>query len=148
MTTSRRPSELAAGRKPQWIELDDTAEAGRKVYYNPVEEKIQWEPCPEQGVEQFDEEVHRQWRVVSGVAISTARNSRDTKVKMARAFYERGEWQKAAVAFEKAITIGCGRQEDAMRDYSHVRFVLWDMSDGDADLLKVKARRSVVCSII
>jgi hypothetical protein len=70
-------------------------------------------------------------------AASTARNSRDTKVKMARAFYERGEWDKAVVAFEKALSIGCGRHADAMRDHAHVRFVLWDMSDGDATLLKV-----------
>jgi hypothetical protein len=70
MTSEKRRSTLGTlktGAPPKWIELEDTAESDRSVYYNPVEEKVQWEPVPEDGVEKFSEEDHWQWRVPSSV---------------------------------------------------------------------------------
>jgi hypothetical protein len=52
---------------PQWIELEDSAESDRKVYYSIVEDRAQWEPYPDGEVEVFNEEIHGQWRVLSSV---------------------------------------------------------------------------------
>ena len=116
---------------PQWIEVADTVEVDRKCYYSPSKDKIQWEPRPAEGVERFDDERHGAWRVLCSSAQSLARNTRETKLTNARAYYERGEWDKAAEQFDKAIAIGCGRHVDAMQDNAHVKFVRWEESDGD-----------------
>ena len=121
---------------PTWIQLEDRVEVDRFVYYNPKEDRIQWEPKPPAGtVEKFSDERHGAWRIMAGVAQNTARNSRETKLINARAYYERREWLKASVQFDKAIAAGCGRHAAAMRDNAHAKFVLWETSDGDPELL-------------
>jgi hypothetical protein len=66
---------------------------------------------------------------------------------MAKAFYDKKHWEKASDAFEKAINVGCGRHPEAMRDYFHVKFMLWNMSESDPELHKVGSLISFLVSL-
>jgi hypothetical protein len=110
-------------RVPAWIELVDNVDTDRKVYYNPSEERCQWEPRPEGEVEPWNDEAHALWRIQANSAVSAGRNARSLKLTMAGKYYERAEWDKAAIEYQKAVGCGCGRELDAMIDYAHVLYV-------------------------
>jgi len=110
-------------RVPAWIELVDNVDTDRKVHFNPSEDRCQWEPRPEGEVETWNDEAHALWRIQANSAVSAGRNARNLKLTMAGKYYERAEWDKAAIEYQKAVACGCGRELEAMIDYAHVLYV-------------------------
>lgn len=57
--------------QPTWIIINDTIEKDRKLYFNPREKSVQWEPTPtldeNETIEEFNESKHAIWRIMANV---------------------------------------------------------------------------------
>ena len=133
------PAGLPLPEPPVWLEIKDTAEPGRVLYYHMAHKRAVWEPRPDPAsgaIVRFDDELHGEHRVLSRVAQTEARAARDTKLRIALAYYEKGDWPRAVEAYEKALAAGCGNLAEPMADLAHASFVRWDESDARLDLLQ------------
>lgn len=122
---------------PPWIIFPDSEEPGRVFYFSPADRKAMWEPEPEEEKVRFDGKKHGAFVTPANLASSIARRSRVTKIKLAETYLEKGQWERAAGAFDKAIEFGAGLEPEAMKDNAKVRYKMWDLYGGDDPHLEV-----------
>ena len=54
-----------------WLELADSEDSERVLYYHIKEDRVQWEPKPEYGVEVFESNKHGSLKVLANVVSRT-----------------------------------------------------------------------------
>ena len=55
-----------------WLEIVDSEDSERIVYYHIKEDRVQWEPKPELGVEVFEPSKHGSLKVLANVVSRTS----------------------------------------------------------------------------